>query len=595
MEAYIQARIKEWTGNEYDEKTREEIQKLVNSNNEKELIDRFYTDLEFGTGGLRGKIGAGTNRMNIYTVGRASQGLANYIINQGEEAKAKGVVIAYDSRRFSVEFALTTALIMAGNEIKAYLFKELRPTPLLSFAVRKLNAIAGVVITASHNPPEYNGYKAYWSDGGQVVPPVDKGIINEANKIKDIKDINKLSKDEAINKGLLKIIEDEIDKEYLAYLKNLSVNPEINQKIGRDLRIVYTPLCGTGITLVPKALKDWGFKNVLLVEEQAKPDGNFPTLKYPNPEEREALELALKKAEETDADLILATDPDADRLGIAVRDDDNQLILLSGNQIISLITYYMLSQLKSKNKLPKNGVVIKTIVTTDLVKAIADDFHTETEEVLTGFKYIGEKMLKYELAGTPNKPIKEYICGGEESYGYLVGKEVRDKDAIVASCIIAEISAYQKSKGNTIYDLLNDLYKKYGYYYEELKSLNLEGKEGLEKIQKIMETFRKSPPKEIAGFKVKMISDITTGEAKEISTNKVVKTYDLPKSNVLIFELESHTKIVARPSGTEPKIKFYFMTKEAVDKDLEIIKKNVKNKIKEIIECYLETVNNIIK
>ncbi len=594
MQPQIQNRINEWLSDNYDDETRNEIQKLIDSNDEEELIDRFYKDLEFGTGGLRGKIGAGTNRMNIYTVGKASQGMANYIIAQGMDAKDKGVVIAYDPRRFSKDFALTTALIMAGNGIRAYLFKELRPTPLLSYAVRKLKATAGIVITASHNPPDYNGYKAYWSNGGQVVPPIDKGIINEAKKITDIKQIKKLSKDEALDKKLLTIIEDEIDKQYLTYLKTLSINSDTNQKMGKDLKIVYTPLCGTGITLVPKALKDWGFDNVHFVEEQSKPDGNFPTLKHPNPEEKEALELALKKAEEIDADLILATDPDADRLGIAVRDDNNQLILLNGNQTGSLITFYMLDQLKKNNKLPKNGVVIKTIVTTDLIKAIADDYGIEVIEVLTGFKYFGEKMHIYDMEGTPEKPSKEYICGGEESYGYLIGKEVRDKDAIVASCIIAEICAYQKSKGKTIYDLLNDLYKKYGYYYEELRSLEFEGKEGHEKIVKIMKTFRNSPPKEIAGYKVKVISDITTGKGIELSTNKVVRSYDLPESNVLIFELESHIKIVARPSGTEPKIKFYFMIKETVDEDLESIKQNAKNKMNKIIESYLKMVNDII-
>ncbi|HEC92212.1 MAG TPA: phospho-sugar mutase, partial [Candidatus Atribacteria bacterium] len=556
------------------------------------LEDRFFKELEFGTGGLRGVIGAGSNRMNKYNVWKATQGLANYLKEEFKNREQIKVVIAYDSRRKSDEFSKETALVFAGNDITAYLFESLRPTPMLSFAVRHLGAQAGVVITASHNPPEYNGYKVYWEDGGQIVPPYDKNIITEVKKIKNVSEVKRISEDEAKGKGLLKIIGEEVDKVYLEKVKSLSINPEIIEKVADDIKIVYTPIHGSGNIPVRKSLENYGFKNVIVVKEQEAPDGNFPTVKVPNPEESEALTMGLKLAKELNADLLLGTDPDCDRMGVAVK-ADNDFILINGNQIAALLTYYILSQLKEKNRLPENGMIIKTIVTTDLMKDIADDFGVHTEETLTGFKYIGEKIKIQEELKNQGNPWKEYIFGGEESYGTLAGTFVRDKDAVIACSLFAEMVAYLKYNNKTVLQYLDEIYKKYGYYAEALKSIAMKGAEGAEKIKQIMERFRNNPPEKIGNYKVIKIGDIQKSELYNIIENRVELRYDFPKSNVIILFLENNIKITLRPSGTEPKIKFYFAISNKDTTNLSETKSKVNAQLKEIINNFLEYVQQI--
>lgn len=544
----ILEKINNWLMQPIDEDDKQWILENLNSN-PRELEEAFYQDLEFGTGGLRGIIGIGSNRMNKYTVSIATQGLANYILQNAN--KPFKVVIAYDSRNMSKEFANISAEVLSSNNIEVFLFSELRPTPLLSFAVRYLQATAGIVITASHNPKQYNGYKVYWSDGGQLVPPHDKGVINEVKKVGEYSNVKK-----NYNASLIHTIHDEIDIAYLNQLNKLQFLSEI---VPKSQKIVYTPLHGTGVTLVPKALHSWGFDKLYLVEEQSIPDGNFPTTKSPNPEEKAAMELAIKKAKQTDADLILATDPDADRVGTGIKMPNNDYKLLNGNQIAALLTYYNLEMRKNLNSLPSNAFIVKTIVTTELMREIADDYNVKTYDVLTGFKYIAELIRLKEGKET-------FICGGEESYGFLSADWVRDKDAIMTSCQIAELQEYAAMHGKTLINILQMLYEKYGYYLEDQKSISMTGIEGMENMKKIMDNYRNNPPEMINNIPVVKILDYQISKAKNLKTNSI-ESIDLPKSNVLQFILEDDTKITIRPSGTEPKIKYYFA----------IVKKNINN------------------
>lgn len=544
----ILEKINNWLMQPIDEDDKQWILENLNSN-PRELEEAFYQDLEFGTGGLRGIIGIGSNRMNKYTVSIATQGLANYILQNAN--KPFKVVIAYDSRNMSKEFANISAEVLSSNNIEVFLFSELRPTPLLSFAVRYLQATAGIVITASHNPKQYNGYKVYWSDGGQLVPPHDKGVINEVKKVGEYSNVKK-----NYNASLIHTIHDEIDIAYLNQLNKLQFLSEI---VPKSQKIVYTPLHGTGATLVPKALHSWGFDKLYLVEEQSIPDGNFPTTKSPNPEEKAAMELAIKKAKQTDADLILATDPDADRVGTGIKMPNNDYKLLNGNQIAALLTYYNLEMRKNLNSLPSNAFIVKTIVTTELMREIADDYNVKTYDVLTGFKYIAELIRLKEGKET-------FICGGEESYGFLSADWVRDKDAIMTSCQIAELQEYAAMHGKTLIDILQMLYEKYGYYLEDQKSISMTGIEGMENMKKLMDNYRNNPPEMINNIPAVKILDYQSSKIKNLKTNSI-DSIDLPKSNVLQFILEDNTKITIRPSGTEPKIKYYFA----------IVKKNTNN------------------
>ncbi len=544
----------QWLEDDYfDAETKKELQSI--SGDDKEIKERFYKDLEFGTAGLRGVIGAGTNRMNVYTVGKATQGLANYILSQGEETVKKGVAIAYDSRNMSPEFAEATALIMAANGIPAHIYPSLRPVPMLSFAVRHLGCTAGVVITASHNPPEYNGYKVYWADGGQVPAPRDGEITAEVNKVADYKDIKKISLEEAKEKKLYNVIDSSVDDAFIENIKAQTFNNELVKKLGDDFKVVYTPIHGSGNIPVRRALEESGFKNVYVVPEQEKPDGNFPTVDYPNPENPDVFTLAIKLAKEKNADIIVGTDPDADRVGAVVKDDKGDYIVLTGNMTGALLTEYILSQRKAQGKLPANGAVIKTIVTTEMVRPMCEEYGVKLFDVLTGFKYIGEKIKEFEQSGDYT-----YLFGFEESYGSLPGTYARDKDAVVATLLICEMAAYYKSKGMTLYEGLVSLYEKYGFCKEGIKSLTLKGIEGLEKIQTIMKTFRENTPAEFAGnavtwardYKTKVFKNIKTGETEEDT---------LPVSDVLHYTLEDGTWICIRPSGTEPKLKFYYGVK----------------------------------
>jgi len=548
IEPEILEKINNWLMQPIDEDDKQWILENLNSN-PRELEEAFYQDLEFGTGGLRGIIGIGSNRMNKYTVSIATQGLANYILQNAN--KPFKVVIAYDSRNMSKEFANISAEVLSSNNIEVFLFSELRPTPLLSFAVRYLQATAGIVITASHNPKQYNGYKVYWSDGGQLVPPHDKGVINEVKKVGEYSNVKK-----NYNASLIHTIHDEIDIAYLNQLNKLQFLSEI---VPKSQKIVYTPLHGTGVTLVPKALHSWGFDKLYLVEEQSIPDGNFPTTKSPNPEEKAAMELAIKKAKQTDADLILATDPDADRVGTGIKMPNNDYKLLNGNQIAALLTYYNLEMRKNRNSLPSNAFIVKTIVTTELMREIADDYNVKIYDVLTGFKYIAELIRLKEGK-------EKFICGGEESYGFLSADWVRDKDAIMTSCQIAELQEYAAMHGKTLINILQMLYEKYGYYLEDQKSISMTGIEGMENMKKIMDNYRNNPPEMINNIPVAKILDYHISKAKNLKTNSI-ESIDLPKSNVLQFILEDDTKITIRPSGTEPKIKYYFA----------IVKKNINN------------------
>lgn len=539
-----------WLANPYfDEDTKAEL--LSIKTDDKEIKERFYKDLEFGTAGLRGIIGAGTNRMNIYTVRKTTQGLANYIKKQNGESK--GVAIAFDSRRMSPEFAAEAALCLSANGIKAYLFESLRPTPELSFAVRELGCIAGINITASHNPPEYNGYKVYWEDGAQITPPHDSGIMGEVQAVTDYNDVLTMGKDDAIAKGLCTIIGKDIDDKYIARLKEQVKHPEAIKAMGKELKIVYTPLHGTGNIPARRILKELGFENVYVVPEQELPDGEFPTVGYPNPEADEAFVLGLKLAKEVDADLVLATDPDADRLGVRVKDKNGEYHNLTGNMSGCLLAEYTISQIQALNgKLPEDGALIKTIVTTNMADAIAKSYNIRLIECLTGFKYIGQQILGFETTGKGT-----YLFGFEESYGCLIGTHARDKDAIVATMALCEAAAFYKTQGKTLWDAMIDMYEKYGYYLDDVKSISLSGIEGLAKIQSIMETLRSNPPKEIAGLTVMSARDYKKDEVVDTQTGAVSST-GLPSSNVLYYDLTDDAWLCVRPSGTEPKIKFYY-------------------------------------
>lgn len=544
---------KEWLSNPYfDQQTKEELKAI--EGNEKEIEDRFYTELEFGTAGLRGVIGAGVNRMNIYTVRRATQGLANYILKQGKQSQ--GVAIAFDSRRMSPEFADEAALCLGANGIKAYVFESLRPTPELSFAVRELKCIAGINITASHNPPEYNGYKVYWEDGAQITPPHDGGIMAEVKAITDFAAAKTMSKDDAVKAGLYEVIGAAIDDRYMAELKKQVKNPDAIKEMQKDIKIVYTPLHGTGNIPARRILKELGFENVYVVPEQELPDGEFPTVSYPNPEAAEAFELALKLAKEKDADLVLATDPDADRLGVYVKDTKSgEYITLTGNMSGCLLAEYEISQVKEKSGIPEDGALIKTIVTTNLADAIAKYYGIKLIEVLTGFKYIGQQILGFE-----NNKKGTYLFGFEESYGCLIGTHARDKDAIVATMALCEAAAYYKKQGKTLWDAMIDMYERYGYYKDDVKSITLKGKEGLQKIQDILNNLRANTPEMIGEYKVLSARDYKADTIKDMATGEVTST-GLPSSNVLYYDLPDGAWVCVRPSGTEPKIKIYYGVK----------------------------------
>ena len=551
----------------FDEKTKKELLEI--KGNDEEIKDRFYKELEFGTAGLRGVIGMGTNRMNKYTVGKATQGLANYIIEQGTQDK--GVAISYDSRRMSDEFSLQTALILNANGIKTYLFEKLRPVPELSFAVRQLGCTAGIMITASHNPPKYNGYKVYWDDGSQIVAPRDKDIIAKVRAISDFKEIKTISKEEAVNKGLFNVVGTEMDDKYINTLKSLVLNPEIVREEGKKLKIVYTPLHGTGNTVTSRLLKELGFENVYVVPEQEKPDGNFPTVDYPNPEDKKAFKLALELAKKVDADVVLANDPDADRLGIYAKDTKTgEYMTYTGNMSALLIAEYRISQMKEKGLLPADGMFITTIVSSELAKAIAKNYGLECIEVLTGFKNIGAVIKKAE-----EKKDKTYVFGFEESYGCLIGDYARDKDGISAVMSLCEAAAYYKSKGMTLWDQMMKIYEKYGFYKEDQVSIVLEGADGAEKIKSMMTNMRNNLPEKIGKYKVIEFKDVELDEIKNLLTGEQRKT-GLPKSNVLYYELENNAWGCVRPSGTEPKIKLYMGVKadsmESAEKDLEELK-----------------------
>ncbi|SKA96501.1 phosphoglucomutase [Caloramator quimbayensis] len=551
----------------FDEKTREE---LLSIKDEKEILDRFYKDLEFGTGGLRGVIGAGTNRMNIYTVRRATQGLANYILKK--DIKNPSVAIAFDSRLYSDVFAKEAALVLNANGIKTYMYEELRPTPMLSFAVRELQATSGIVITASHNPKEYNGYKVYWNDGGQITEEHAKGILDEIQRV-DYEDIKTCEYDFAKNTGLFNFIDESVEDKYIELVKELIINKELVKNVGQQMKIIYTPLHGTGNKPVRRVLKEIGFENVEVVAEQEMPDYNFSTVKYPNPEEHEVFKIAIEMARKDDIDLILGTDPDCDRVGVVVKNDSGEYVVLTGNQTGVLLTEYMLSQLKENKKMPENPMVIKTIVTTELAREICRYYDVEIIDVLTGFKYIGEKIKEYEGK-------KNFILGFEESYGYLSGSFVRDKDGVIACALICEMAAWYKSRGMSLYDGINEIYKKYGYYKEGLKSVTLKGIEGNERIKNIMEDMRNDSPLKIAGQEVVVVKDYLKGIEKDLKDGKE-KSINLPKSNVIQLWLIDKSLITVRPSGTEPKIKFYFA---AVGNDIEEVNKKISKMEEETME-----------
>ena len=570
MEAY-QEKYQTWLANPiFDQKTKEELESI--KGNEAEIKDRFYKDLEFGTAGLRGIIGAGTNRMNKYTVGKATQGLANFIKKEGGEQR--GVAISFDSRIMSEEFSKEVALCLNANGIKTYRFESLRPVPELSFAVRELGCIAGIMITASHNPPEYNGYKVYWEDGAQIVAPKDQLIIQEVNQIEDFSVIKTMKQEDAEKEGLYHEIGSEIDQKYYQQLEKLVLNPEIIHEVQKDLKIVYTPLHGTGNIPVRTVLKELGFENVYVVKEQELPDGKFPTVDYPNPEDPKAFALALKLAKEVDADIILATDPDADRLGIFTKDTKTgEYKTFTGNMTALLIAEYELSQKKEKGILPANGAIIKTIVSSNLTDAIAQEYQMKLFEVLTGFKYIGEKIKEFEQTGK-----YEYVFGFEESYGCLIGTHARDKDGIVAVMALCEAAAYYKKQGLSLWDQMIRIYEKYGYYKEEQISIVLKGADGAEQIKQMMEKMRNHPPKQIGKYTVKEIRDYQRNEVLDVTTGKTTET-GLPKSNVLYYDLGDGAWCCARPSGTEPKIKFYIGVKE---NSMEEAEKEVKKLAEEL-------------
>ena len=569
MEHQIQSRIDKWLEGNYDEATKSAIREMA-VNNTNELADAFYKNLEFGTGGLRGIMGIGTNRINRYTIGMATQGFANYLLNCFSNEQVR-VAIAHDSRNNSRLFAEITANVMAANGIHVYLFESLRPTPELSFAIRKLNCHGGVVCTASHNPREYNGYKAYFNDGGQLVPPHDKNVIIEVEKIEKVEDVKWNGGESNIH-----LLGEEMDKAYIGMVKGLSVYPDVIQR-QNDLKIVYTPIHGTGFIMVPQVLKEFGFTNVHVVEEQMNPDGNFPTVVYPNPEESEAMSLGLKKATGLDADILLGTDPDADRVGIGVKDNHGNWVLLNGNQTAVLAFNYLIEARKTKGLAKENDMVVKTIVTTDMIDLIASKNNIKCYNVLTGFKWIAE-LIKEKEAN------ENYIIGGEESYGLMIGDQLRDKDAVSAVALLCEMAAYEKDAGKSLFTKLLELYVKYGLFREHLISITKKGRDGQEQIAAMMDKYRNDPPETLAGVKVVGLYDYDKKEAKDL-TNGQVCSIELPQSNVLQFILEDGSKVSARPSGTEPKIKFYFSVQGKLDSiaSFDAAYANLGNKIDQII------------
>ena len=560
---------------DFDEETKNELKSI--KDDEKEIEDRFYKELEFGTAGLRGVIGAGTNRMNKYTVGKATQGLANYILEQGTQDK--GVAISYDSRKMSKEFSTQTALILNANGIKTYLFENLRPVPELSFAVRNLGCTAGVMITASHNPPKYNGYKVYWDDGSQIVSPRDKYIIEKVRAVENYTEIKETTREEAEKQGLFNIVDTSMDDKYLSVLKSKILNPEIVKEQGKDIKVVYTPLHGTGNTVAERLLNEIGLKNVYVVPEQKDPDGNFPTVSYPNPEDKKAFKLALELGEKVDADVVLATDPDADRLGIFAKDaKTGKYMEYTGNMSALLIAEYRIEQMKEKGILPANGMFITTVVSSELAKAIAKNYNLECIEVLTGFKNIGAVMKKAE----ENKD-KTYVFGFEESYGCLIGDYARDKDGIAAVMALCEAACYYRAHGKTLWDAMEDIYKKYGYYKETQVSIVMEGAEGAEKIKEMMTNMRNTPVEKIGNSKVLVFKDIEKDIVKDMQTGEISKT-GLPKSNVLYYALENDSWCCVRPSGTEPKIKLYMGVKGTSDEDAANKLEELKNAMTAIVK-----------
>lgn len=568
----IRQKAQQWLNSvAVDEPAKNEIIRMLDASDDTDLKEAFYKDLEFGTGGLRGIMGVGSNRMNKYTLGMATQGLANYLLKKFPEDAIK-VAIAHDSRNNSRFFAETTAAIFSANGIQVFLFEDLRPTPELSFAIRYLGCHSGVVLTASHNPKEYNGYKAYWTDGAQLISPHDQAVMDEVAAISSLEAV----KFDA-SKELIHTLGKDMDEAYLQMLEKISLNPDINKKYN-DLKIVFTPLHGTGITLVPEILRRYGFKNIHIVKEQSVADGNFPTVIYPNPEEAEALSMALKLAEEKDADIVMANDPDADRVGIAVRGLNGEFELINGNQTAAMLTYYLVSQWENKLKLSGNEFVVKTIVTTELINRIAEKHHVECYDTLTGFKYIAALIRKFEGQ-------KKFIGGGEESYGYMIGDAVRDKDAVACCAIIAEMTAYAKSKGMSLYEWMIDMYVQFGLYQEHLISITKKGISGSDEIKQMMSDFRANPPKQLDGSPVTQVLDYKTGEGKNLRSGETFKL-NFPDSNVLQFITEDGSKISARPSGTEPKIKFYFSvnTDLPIAAEFEQKRSDLKSKINRIVK-----------
>lgn len=583
MDELIRKKITEWTQPPYDTETIREISDLAAAGNDRELTERFYRNLEFGTGGLRGIIGAGTNRMNIYTVGAATQGLANYISSMGH--RDRGVVIAYDSRIKSDVFSMKTAEVMAANGIKVYIFDDVTPVPLCSFAVRELKAAAGIVITASHNPPEYNGYKVYWDDGAQVVSPQDTEIITEVNKIDSIDKIKSISYQDGTAQGLITVIGEDIRNSYIRNLEQYA----LREKKPSPVKIVYSPLHGTGYRIVPQVLSHFGFTDINIVKAQEKPDGQFPTVKSPNPEERAAMAMSLDLAREVKADIVLATDPDSDRMGVAFKNEKGEYVLINGNQIGTMLEYYILKRKSAAGTLPENSAVVKTIVTTELQAEIARSFNCRIEDVLTGFKWIALKMREYEESGS-----FRFIFGGEESYGYLPVEFVRDKDAVSSCYFFAEMTDWLKSTGQSLNDFLNEIYSTYGMYLEDLHSLTLKGKEGMEQIGTIMAHFRKNPPADFSGTKVEKIADIQTLQVHDPSSGTDEPVAGLPKSDVLQYFLADGAKITMRPSGTEPKIKFYFSVREAVSEGgMEAVHEALQKKIESLKKDLLKKVEAV--
>lgn len=552
MEQYILDRIREWQEAPYDTATQKEIKELQQAGQEKELTDRFYRELEFGTGGLRGTLGAGTNRMNVYVVQKVTQGLANYINHTGQ--KSSGIVIGRDSRLMSDRFAETVAGVMLANNIPVYFFEDIHPTPTVSYAIRKLKALAGVMVTASHNPQEYNGYKVFWEDGAQVTPPHDTAIIREVQSITALSQVKTLPWEDCKKHPLFRILDQDIDPAYLEDIKTLSIHPEVIPSA--QVRICYSPLHGTGYRLVPEALKDWGFQSIELVAEQAQPDGRFPTAPYPNPEIVEAMQLGMDQASRSGSDILIATDPDADRIGAAVRRSDGSYQLLNGNQIASLLIHYILQEKKNTGSLPRDARVVTTIVTTSLILDICRDLNVTVEEVLTGFKWIGLKAREYEQSG-----VGTFLFGCEESHGYNAASFIRDKDAVSSACLFAEMTAWYRGQGLSLSEVLDSIYLKYGYYEESQLALTYSGKEGADKIQTIMSALRSQPPLQLSGHKTLMVKDIQNDTIRDVSQSKILGKTGLPSSNVIILELEGGNRVIARPSGTEPKIKFYFTSR----------------------------------